>query len=524
MVLRGILDRSLSSQLCIRGFAPIKELARISKADYQYQRNPNYLQEKEISTFLDEEEYLFFPEVILSYQIKYDTTLKGADKSLTPIQKIETEHKFVSNVDKTQFKVKTQKHNDHPDIRNKSELRIVDFILDDAILATQIEKNKHPLHRVDGNHRLKAAESATSVKVEKMVVPFCIILNEYIIREKTNTDGSIEKIIESKGEKFEKTVFHNINTKTIPLTSEENLRVILDDKKNFPDDDLKERFGWEYLATRKVFNNMPKKTEDIERAYPYLGKKFNASPRTFSKQIINLLKNHKKITQKNFSVEKIQQALQYVNQLFGNHTELQGKACIGIVVCAIYLQIANENLNLFINWLIENKMTTLDKIEPNSLIEIYEKIKESKSKQIFISMQFDKESKPRYEAIKEAVKEVNNRHNLEIKLREIRIDEFNQGHSYKIDDQILKLIDDSGLLIADLTSKNINVYHELGFLMGLNQGKNKGQKNFILLEDNKLDNSNVGFNIRAFQQLRFNDTLDLKNKLINSLEEYYNLK
>lgn len=194
------------------------------------------------------------------------------------------------------------------------------------------------------------------------------------------------------------------------------------------------------------------------------------------------------------------------------------------MVCAIYLQIANENLNLFINWLIENKMTTLDKIEPNSLIEIYEKIKESKSKQIFISMQFDKESKPRYEAIKEAVKEVNYRHNLEIKLREIRIDEFNQGHSYKIDDQILKLIDDSGLLIADLTSKNINVYHELGFLMGLNQGKKKSQENFILLEDNNLDNSNVGFNISAFQQLRFNDTLDLKNKLINSLEEYYNLK
>ena len=188
MVLRGILDRSLSSQLCIRGFAPIKELARISKADYQYQRNPIYLQEKEISTFLDEEEYLFFPEVILSYQIKYDTTLKGADKSLTPIQKIETEHKFVSNVDKTQFKIRTQKHNDKPDIRNNSELKIVDFILDDEFLTTQIEKNKHPLHRVDGNHRLKAAESATSVKVEKMVVPFCIILNEYIIREKTNTE------------------------------------------------------------------------------------------------------------------------------------------------------------------------------------------------------------------------------------------------------------------------------------------------------------------------------------------------
>ena len=34
MIIRGILDNSLSGQLCIRGFAPIKELAQISCADY----------------------------------------------------------------------------------------------------------------------------------------------------------------------------------------------------------------------------------------------------------------------------------------------------------------------------------------------------------------------------------------------------------------------------------------------------------------------------------------------------------
>lgn len=521
MLIRGILDRSLSSQLCIRGFAPIKELARISKADYKYQRNPIYLQEKEISTFLDEEEYLFFPEVILSYQIKYDTTKKGADKSLTPIQKLEMKHKFVSNVDKSQFKVQIQKYNNQLDLNHSNELRIIDFILDDEILNEQINKNQHPLHRVDGNHRLKAAQSSTSAKVEKMVVPFCIILNEYIIREQINTDGTIEKIIESKGEKFEKTVFHNINTKTIPLTSEENLRVILDDKKNFPDDDLEKRFGWEYLATRKVYNNM---TEELSEVYPFLGNSFIENPRTFSKQIIKLLKDHKKITKKSFSAKNIENALKEVNQIFGNYKELQGKACIGIVIAAIYLQIANENLKLFVNWIIENKMTTFEEIEPKSLIEIYEKIRESKSKQIFVSMQFDNESKPRYEAIKEAVSEINRSYNLEIKLREIRIDEFNQGHSYKIDDQILKLIDDSGLLIADLTTENINVYHELGFLMGLNQGRDKTQENFILLEQNGKEDSNVGFNIRAYQQLRFNDTLELKNKLIESLEAYYKLK
>lgn len=521
MLIRGILDRSLSSQLCIRGFAPIKELARISKADYHYQRNPIYLQEKEISTFLDEEDYLFFPEVILSYQIKYDTSLKGADKVHTPIQKIEMEQKFVSNVDKTQFKVKIQKYNDQPDIRHNSELKIIDFILDDDILNEQIKKKEHPLHRVDGNHRLKAAESATSEKVNNMVVPFCIILSDCIIREQTNPDGSVTKIAESKGEKFEKAVFHNINTKTIPLTSEENLRVILDDEKNFPDDELEKRFGWEYLATRKVYNNM---TDELSEVYPFLGKSFIENPRTFSKQIIKLLKDHKKITKKSFSAQKIKNALKEVNQMFGNYSELQENICIGIIICAIYLQVANENLKLFVNWIIDNKMMSFERISSNSLIEIYEKIRESKSKQIFVSMQFDDESSARYEAIKEAVKDINTKYNLEIKLREIRIDKFNQGHSYKIDDQILKLIDDSGLLIADLTSKNINVYHELGFLMGLNQGRYKTQENFILLEQNGKEDSNVGFNIRAYQQLRFNDTLELKNKLIESLEAYYKLK
>ena len=38
MVIQGILDNSLNGQLCIRGFANIKELAKFSEADYSYQR------------------------------------------------------------------------------------------------------------------------------------------------------------------------------------------------------------------------------------------------------------------------------------------------------------------------------------------------------------------------------------------------------------------------------------------------------------------------------------------------------
>ena len=68
MIIQGILDNSLNGQLCIRGFANIKDLARLSEADYSYQRG--LLDRSDISDFLENQTYLFFPEVILSYKFK----------------------------------------------------------------------------------------------------------------------------------------------------------------------------------------------------------------------------------------------------------------------------------------------------------------------------------------------------------------------------------------------------------------------------------------------------------------------
>ena len=68
MRLTGILGNSLNGQLCLRGFAKIKDLARVSKADYTYQRKP--IDRSDISDFLEKQPYLFFPEVILGYKVK----------------------------------------------------------------------------------------------------------------------------------------------------------------------------------------------------------------------------------------------------------------------------------------------------------------------------------------------------------------------------------------------------------------------------------------------------------------------
>ncbi|WP_158839509.1 hypothetical protein [Polaribacter sp. L3A8] len=522
MILRGILDRSLSSQICIRGFAPIKELAKISRADYSYQRNPIYEQQEEISTFLDEEEFLFFPEVILSYKIKSDYS-KLKDKSLTPIQLLEQKGSFKSNIDKSTLKTKNVNYKDKSDIRGSEQIKVVELYLDDAILKEAIEDEEEPFNRVDGNHRLKAAELATSEKVQRMQVPFCIILTEEITDEIVAYDGTVVRETKSNNEKFERAVFHNINTKTIPLTSEENLRVILDDTVNFPNDELKEKFGWEYLAIRKVYQELPK---NIEESYPNLGQKFLEQPRTLSKHLISILLKNKKITKTNSSIKKVNEALKEVNQIFGNHPKLTASNDISFVATALYLFITKDyNIDIFINWLFKNHIIEIKGLSPISLINIYSKIRESKSKQVFVSMQFDEETKPHYEAIVKVIEEVNDEFDLDIQLREIRIDNFNVGHSYKIDDEILSLIEESGLLIADLSSKNINVYQELGYLMGLNQGKGLKQENFILIkrQDKDSQETDIGFNIRPFQQLRFNSEMELMKNLKSSIIEYYEL-
>lgn len=524
MIIRGILDRSLSSQLCIRGFAPIKELSRISVADYSYQRNPIYKQQEEITTFLDNEEFLFFPEVILSFKLRKDMTiLKPKDAKLQPIRELETTNKFVSNIDKFSLKVKKQKYASTRDVRNKESLDLVELELNDEYLNDLIKAGNHPFHRIDGNHRLKAAEAATSGKVREMIAPFCIILNEVLTEEFIQDDGNKSKKETNSNQKFDKVVFHNINTKTIPLTSEENLKVIIDDEVNFSNPYLEDKFGWEYYATRKIFEGMP---ENMKEVYPNLGDQFVANPRTFTIELVRLLLANKVIKKSETAITNLDKSLKAVNQIFGNHEFLKQLKGYEITISCIYLHLSKKgNINLFINWIKTNHIYKLSSIDAKSLIEIYNSLRETKNKEIFVSMAFCNETKSHFDAIKKATEEINSEFNLDITLREIRIDQFEAGYSYDINQEILKKIEESGLLIVDISKHNGNVYHELGYMMGLNQAKGIGQENFIIIKSNdqKFKDDKVGFNITSIKQLRFDDTLELVRMIKESLKKYYNL-
>lgn len=62
-------------------------------------------------------------------------------------------------------------------------------------------------------------------------------------------------------------------------------------------------------------------------------------------------------------------------------------------------------------------------------------------------------------------------------------------------------------------------------LEGLNQGKGLKQENFILIkrQDKDSQETDIGFNIRPFQQLRFKSEMELMKNLKSSIIEYYEL-
>ena len=154
MIIQGILDNSLNGQLCIRGFANIKDLAKFSEADYSYQRP--LLDRTDISDFLETQEYLFFPEVILSYKFKHQFD----SQKDTPLIAIQNGKNYKSAINGDSISVKV--FADKKDLSAKA-IRVVKLIVNDI--------NGKPFHRIDGNHRLNAAETSESEKerVKKML-------------------------------------------------------------------------------------------------------------------------------------------------------------------------------------------------------------------------------------------------------------------------------------------------------------------------------------------------------------------
>lgn len=203
-----------------------------------------------------------------------------------------------------------------------------------------------------------------------------------------------------------------------------------------------------------------------------------------------------------------------------------------------YSLLDKTRLNSFYKWAKSFGISKIKEKEDNissedsaeNLVDLYEQIFQSKRNEIFISMQYgDAQSELIYEKITQAINIFNNKYKtLFLNIKPIRIDRTVESNTFSIQDTILEAIESCSLIIADLSSANINVYHEIGYAMGVAQSHNLLPNIILLYKENTDHNKNdididkfVGFNLRSLSQLRFKDYEQLVDGLVERLEKHY---
>lgn len=433
-------------------------------------------------------EYRFFPEVVLALNLT--DGLSEFDKVNLFHSELRSGQTWNKSIGDFQFSIS---QNVTKNILNDYES--VPKIEKINIAHLRFEEKKHEIIRIDGNHRLSAAEKV----IEDFKVPFCLLLFQ---NPKEN-------------QQYSRAIFHNINAKQVPLNLEENLKVILEGKDVFNDDKLKRdpSFGWKYYLARKV----AEKTDFS--AYPFIQVLLNSNKYSYLIETFGMLLEHKLLKEEEKSVDVFVDELENIEVALKEaelHSVPKNVAVLGTL--SFYKLESYEKYKSFIQWIKQNSIVDAPKIHMTDLISIYDKVFENTPKSIFVSMQFCDSTADTYQTIKDIRDAIKRESGVEINL--IKVDEHHDGYSGDIYERIIEGIKKSALVIADLSYGNRNVHHEIGLAQGM------GKKVLLLykLRDAIDARQEIGSNISMYDQVRFKNQTELRPVLTKKIEQYFEIE
>jgi nucleoside 2-deoxyribosyltransferase len=442
--LQGLLGQTFGGYITIRGTAKFSDIVNHSEAK-EYQRETIQKHLQEISSYYEGRENLFFPEVILSLELKYNFDTPDAQSGVNPIQDIVGGKSFKSNVDAVDIQPLAKRH-------KNDLLKVINIFLN---------SDEKVFGRIDGNHRLTATNTTNIYNEE---IPFCVVLFDS------------ENI-----QKQEKMLFFNINSKAIPLTTEESLKSIFEDEVNFPNELLKNNssFGWEYYFAKQI------KRDELNSYFHNLHNLFNNNFLTTFLKLFKLLFEHKVLEREDGEIDKIRSALTEINTNIYSNEQLKNSSNSAVFIAFMFYQLKSPELISFLkSWILKNEIFNIEELEPESIINIMSNIANHKVKKIFVAMPYYDHSKvTEYNKLfKEALTEVERSINLPFKLELIPIMR-NRGESERIDQRLLNQIRSCDIFIADLTGKNENVLYETAFAEGV------GIPSLLIKKENDIDES-----------------------------------
>lgn len=470
--LRGILDTSLGGYLTFRGFAKLGDIEKLSEPDPAYQRDLITSHAQEISDFLTSGKNLFFPEVILGSKLADDDEISLLGSFFEALGENQS-----STFDFRKMKIIMQTRTafqSSEDSRSKGYFRpsTLTFLTKHQRLAV----THKPFKRIDGNHRISAAYGAEE-RIKNLNVPFCIVF----FRDK------------SEEEKYSRVIFHNINYKSIPLSMEESLRLILSDNGPFTSEELKTNpsFGWAYYFTKQIQEN------EVNRYFTNLSTLFDGKFLTTFLKLFKLLLEHEILEIAENEIDKVREALTHINTNIYNNESLKNSKNTAVFSAFLFYQLQKpELINFLKEWVIKNEIYKIEELEPNSIIKIMENIANHKVKKVFVAMPYwSHEKVNEYNKLfTEALQEVEKKIALPFKLELIPIMR-NKGESERIDQRLLNQIRECDIFIADLTEVNQNVLYETAFAEG------SGIKSLLIKEES--DTSELPFDMDKRQYVPY---------------------
>ena len=464
IVLRGLLENVLGNYPCIRGYATLGDLAKISKTDESFQRDIIPEHKEAITSFYEVGKNVFFSEIILALNINNGNVNFTHDAMSQDILIKNSEIKgALIELSANQSKLMDQNTDNPKTLRNVALRLNTDFLL----------QNK-PFVRIDGNHRLQAAEDSNESNLNKMC-PFCIILFSY---DNSSDDLNLDSNIQSIEKVQQSIIFHNINSKGRSLTSEEALKGIFDASR-YEDDDLKADMGWEYVFARKIHNNLSfDHLQDIKKV-------FESKERSTLVELIKFLNEEELIEPEQESLTLFNNCIASAAQIYRDNSNLSDDKTIFIAIFYYiyrefkgYPERLSSNLKIaygFVNWLIHNHMCNAVLEHPKEIVKIYNNLHDNEVK-IFMAMEYYSLSEVTdYNKALATVVENVRVTNPHINLSNSSIMSDNSPTKDLIAD-IFQKIDECEIFIADITTNNPNVLYEYGYAKGL-------KKKIILIVD-----------------------------------------
>lgn len=435
MKLTGIIEDVFRGVTIFRGYATLRTLAKLSSST-NYQREKDEKRVDAISEYIRSSSYVFFPELILGWQIDNPDAIRQ-------IKEEENASSIVVDngikIRKAKFRFKSLLAGEEP------KTKVVTIEIPDT-LQDKI------FNRIDGNHRLSVVdkifeETGTYTnEICEQVVPFCLIIQ----------NASDEAL------KSESAYFYLINSKAKVLKSEENLRVLFRDNL-FTDTD-KEKL----LTISKAQIDYIHGISDYLKSntIDFVQELFTSEIYSFSHRLTQLIIGPED-TFHDEDLEQIKSTIKYINCLYNKgDVKIQNQEIFFALIEISYKQ--QDVLGKFVEWINKNEVGSIENLKCEHIVQLFNNIHRKRAYQVFVAMPYIsfKRVNEYNKLFKEVLEEISKKEGFGLEL--IPIMRF-RGEAQRIDRRLIDCIKQCDIFIGDLSTVNDNVIFEVGLAEGCNK-------------------------------------------------------